>query len=60
MDFKAERAKFLSRPIHFDPTPHLGVFHAASYVEPRLLVRSSPSPQTVPVMRQRGEIDELV
>ena len=36
-EFQASRAKFLKRPLHFDPTPWLSIFSAATYIEPDLL-----------------------
>ena len=36
-EFQASRAMFLKRPFHFDPTPWLSVFSAATYIEPDLL-----------------------
>ena len=35
--FVADRANFLKDTLHFDVTPHISVFGAAAYIEPRLL-----------------------
>ena len=45
-EFQASRAKFLKRPLHFDPTPLLSVFSAATYIEPELLLPPGGTPST--------------
>ena len=45
-EFQASRAKFLKRPLHFDPTPWLSVFSAATYIEPELLLPPGGTPST--------------
>jgi hypothetical protein len=62
-EFQASRAKFLKRPLHFDPTPWLGPFSAATYIEPDLLLRPSGGrsddwEEKPP--QQRGEDSELL
>ena len=62
-EFQASRAKFLKRPLHFDPTPWLSVFSAATYIEPDLLLPPDGSPATQwesSPPQQRGSEEELL
>ena len=61
-DFNAARAEFLNAPALFDPAPHVGLFEAACFLEPRLLeVPRDPCPHPVGGLRvQRAEILKFV
>ena len=62
-ELQASRAKFLKRPLHFDPTPWLSFFSAATYIEPGLFLPLDGTPsiqQESCPPQQRGSEDEFM
>eukprot|EP00972_Heterocapsa_arctica_P083405 12289742-Heterocapsa_arctica.AAC.1 len=63
---EADEAPFAKVECQFDPTPYLGLFSAATFLEPRLLEPRPPPglevepPALTSLPRQRGSKEELL